>query len=213
MASDRLADSHHGDHLTRDSRLRRSYTPVTFLALAADKTRERALLRALGRDETVSNPAKTLRVYLDTSVIGGCFDPEFARWSNLLVRVIRAGRLRAVLSAVTAAEIEAAPPQVRNLHRRLISEGAELVALTDEMLELQDAYQQHRVLAGRFRNDMLHIAVATVACTDVLVSWNFKHIVRFDRIRRFNAVNRRLGYDELSIYSPREVVPDDEALD
>ncbi len=50
-----------------------------------------------------------------------------------------------------------------NLHRRLVSEGAELIALTDEMLELQDAYQHHRVLARRFRNDMLHIAIATVA--------------------------------------------------
>lgn len=54
---------------------------------------------------------------------------------------------------------------------------------------------------------MLHIALATAADADVLVSWNFRHIVRIDRIRLFNAVNIELGYKPLAIYSPREVVP------
>ena len=63
-----------------------------------------------------------------------------------------------------------------------------------------------RGLSGeRFRNDMLHIAVATVAEVDLLVSWNFRHIVRFDKIRLFSAVNLELGYRALAIYSPREV--------
>jgi len=52
---------------------------------------------------------------------------------------------------------------------------------------------------------MLHIAIATVAEVDVLVSWNFRHIVRLDKIRLFNAVNLELGYKQLTIYSPREV--------
>ena len=61
------------------------------------------------------------------------------------------------------------------------------------------------MLGSRFRNDMLHIALATVAEADVLVSWNFRHIVRLDRIRLFNAVNLEQGYKTLTIYSPREV--------
>jgi len=56
-----------------------------------------------------------------------------------------------------------------------------------------------------FRNDMIHIALATVANVDILVSWNFKHIVRFDKIRSFNAINLEKGYKALQIYSPREV--------
>lgn len=57
---------------------------------------------------------------------------------------------------------------------------------------------------------MLHIALATVADVDVLVSWNFKHIVRLDKIRHFNAVNIELGYKPLTIYSPREVASDED---
>ena len=53
---------------------------------------------------------------------------------------------------------------------------------------------------------MLHIAVATIAEVDVLVSWNFRHVVRLDKIRLFNAVNLELGYKPLMIYSPREVI-------
>ena len=56
------------------------------------------------------------RIYIDTSVLGGCFDPEFAAWSNGLMRDFRAGRLVPVLSDVTAAEVASAPAPVRDLH-------------------------------------------------------------------------------------------------
>ena len=52
---------------------------------------------------------------------------------------------------------------------------------------------------------MLHIALSTIADVDILVSWNFRHIVRYDKIRQFNAVNLAQGYHTLEIYSPREV--------
>ena len=62
-----------------------------------------------------------------------------------------------------------------------------------------------RILPPRMAADMTHIALATVADVDTLVSWNFKHIVRLEKIRLFNAVNVELGYRVLSILSPREV--------
>lgn len=72
-------------------------------------------------------------------------------------------------------------------------------------MALVQYYTQRSVLGQRFLNDMLHIALATIAEVDVLVSWNFKHIVRLDKIRLFNAVNMEQGYKPLTIYSPREV--------
>ena len=148
---------------------------------------------------------KILRVYIDTSVIGGCFDSEFATWSNGLIDDFRNGRYQAVLSDVTAAEAESAPKPVHQLHTELISIGSEVLSITEEALNLVGAYQKHDILGDRFKNDMLHIAVATIANVDVLVSWNFRHIVRLDKIRLFNAVNIETGYKPLTIYSPREV--------
>lgn len=148
---------------------------------------------------------KKQRIYIDTSVLGGCFDPEFAPWSNRLVQDFRAGRFHPVLSEVTAAEVLPAPGAVRDLHAEILALPAELLSVTSEVLSLAATYEARSVLGERFRNDMLHIAVATVADVDVLVSWNFRHIVRLDKIRLFGAANLELGYKALTIYSPREV--------
>jgi len=148
---------------------------------------------------------KLQRVYLDTSVLGGCFDPEFAEWSNGLIRDFRNGRFKPLLSQVTATELRDAPENVQFLYAELLTVGAEIVEATESALELADAYQEHRILTPKFYDDGLHIAVATVAEADVLVSWNFKHIVRLDKIRLFNAVNLEYGYKPLQIFSPREV--------
>ena len=67
-----------------------------------------------------------------------------------------------------------------------------------------------RLLFENFRSDALHIAVATVLKVDIMVSWNFKHIVNLGKIRLFNAVNRREGYDALEIRTPQEVIDDNE---
>src|SRR5215208_1981045 len=148
---------------------------------------------------------KLLRVYLDTSVLGGCHDPEFAPWSNGLVADLRAGRFRAVLSDLLAAELREAPAAVRAVYADVLGLAPLEVATTPEALALLAAYEAHAVLGPRFRADMLHIALAAVAEADVVVSWNFRRIVRLDKIRLFNAVNVEQGYGPLAIHSPREV--------
>ena len=148
---------------------------------------------------------KKLRIYIDTSVIGGYFDSEFETWSRGLVEDFRGGHFHPVVSDVTAAEVAAAPKPVRDLYAELVSLDAEVLAVGEEALDLLSAYRARAVLGQRFQNDMLHIALATIAEVDVLVSWNFRHVVRLDKIRLFNAVNIELGYKPLTIYSPREV--------
>jgi predicted nucleic acid-binding protein len=148
---------------------------------------------------------KTPRIYIDTSVVGGCFDAEFALWSNGLMRDFRRGLFHPVLSEVVAVEVHLAPEPVRVQYAELRNLGAEFLAVNDEALDLAAVYEARGILAPRFRNDMLHIALATVADVDIVVSWNFRHIVRFEKIRLFNAINLELGYKPIQIYSPREV--------
>lgn len=147
---------------------------------------------------------KIQRVYLDTSVLGGCFDSEFATWSNGLMQDFRDGVFKPMLSELTAFEVRDSPEPVQELYAELL-ELAEFIEVTDEAAELADAYQVHNILTPKFYDDGLHIALATTAGADILVSWNFKHIVRFDKIRLFNAVNLEHGYKPLQIHSPREV--------
>ena len=80
-----------------------------------------------------------------------------------------------------------------------------ILPVTPEVLGLVGKYEAKRILGARWRADMQHIALATIAEVDSLVSWNFRHIVRLEKIRLFNAVNVESGYRALSIRSPREV--------
>jgi hypothetical protein len=148
---------------------------------------------------------KRQRIYIDTSVIGGCFDAEFAEWSNGLLNDFRNGTFQPLLSEVVAAEIDEAPENVQLVYAELTSLDAEILAVGNDSLELAEEYQTRKILTPDFYDDGLHIALATVAEADLLVSWNFKHIVRFDKIRLFNAVNIEFGYKPLEIFSPREV--------
>lgn len=148
---------------------------------------------------------KIPRIYIDTSVIGGCFDDEFYIWSNALFDDIQKGLFRPMISSIVEEEIEAAPDQVRKKYYELLSMSAEILSPDKQAFELMRQYSKHDIISIKFRNDMLHIAVATVAEADILVSWNFKHIVRYDKIQQFNAVNIENGYRTIAIYSPREV--------
>ena len=150
--------------------------------------------------------ASLLKVYVDTSVLGGCFDPEWAEWSNRLMEEFRAGRKLAVISDVMLSELLDAPARVRELLQSLPATSRIHVFIDDEARELADRYIAEGALTFNMLVDARHIALATIQRVDVLVSWNFRHIVNFNRIRLFNAVNLKAGYPLVEIRSPREVL-------
>jgi hypothetical protein len=77
--------------------------------------------------------------------------------------------------------------------------------LVDAIVLLREAYINARIVSRRWVDDATHVAAATFARVDAIVSWNFKHIVRLDRIKAYNEVNTAMGYGVLTIRSPREV--------
>ena len=100
-------------------------------------------------------------------------------------------------------------PQPREVRKHLAAvpeAHIEMLQLGAEATELAEAYISEGVIAARMRSDAQHIALATVARVDVLVSWNFKHIVNLFRIHGYNSVNLRRGYPTLEIRAPREVL-------
>ena len=111
---------------------------------------------------------KIQRIYVDTSVIGGCFDPEFAEWSNGLLQDFRNGTFQPLLSEVISAEIEEAPGEVQIIYAELLMLNADIMIVEESALELADEYQKRGILIPSFYNDGLHIAMATVAGADLL---------------------------------------------
>ena len=154
-------------------------------------------------------PGRKVRVYVDTSVIGGCLDEEFRAASTRLVERSRAGDALLVVSDTTLAELAGAPKSVRSVLEDLPARCLEFVHQDEETEALAEQYIEQEVVSRRMLADAQHIAVATIARVDVLVSWNFRHIVNLDRIHGFNAVNLRSGYPMLEIRSPLEIWTDD----
>lgn len=148
---------------------------------------------------------KKPRIYVDTSVIGGCFDKEFEKWPIGLFKDFEEETFLPVISSTIEDEISKAPKKVKEQYFILKTFNAELLEVNVEIQELAEKYIERKIISKKFFDDALHIALATVANVDLLVSWNFKHIVHFEKIRLFNSVNLELGYGEIKIYSPREV--------
>ncbi|MDP1675743.1 MAG: type II toxin-antitoxin system VapC family toxin [Bacteroidota bacterium] len=145
------------------------------------------------------------RVYIDTSVFGGCFEPEFEIWSNGLMDDFKNGIYSPVVSQVVANEISKAPSFVKAKYAELSIYNLEILPLTNEVYSLAETYKLKQILSPKYFEDLLHIAIATINNIDILVSWNFKHIVHFEKIKLFNAVNLELSYKTINIFSPREV--------
>ena len=146
------------------------------------------------------------RLYLDTSVFGGYFDPEFSDFTVPLFERLKANQLTLLFSAVTQDELTNAPEKVRNLVESVWDETTELLETTAEVVDLATAYIAEKVVGQTSFADCLHIALATIYRADFLVSWNFKHIVNVQRIRGYNSINLKNGYQLLEIRSPREFI-------
>jgi len=146
------------------------------------------------------------RFYMDTSVWGGLFDKEFEQETAMLFDIVRTGQILCLYSDITENELMQAPEKIREFFEFFPKEQKEKVTITPEALKLAKTYVNENVVGKTSFDDCVHIATATVHRADLLVSWNFKHIVNVYRIRGYNAINMKLGYPTLNIHSPKEIV-------
>ena len=152
---------------------------------------------------------KTRRIYVDGCAIGGAFNQRFAEQTRPFWDAVKGGEIIVILSDVLAGEIERAPQQARDFYDSLPMFQFERVVSTEESNRLAAQYIIEGVVGQSSLDDCKHIALATLAHADVLVSWNFKHIVNVDRIRGYNGVNMKLGYPQIEIRTPYEVIHDE----
>ena len=145
------------------------------------------------------------KIYIDTSVLGGYFDKEFDVATRRLFDEVKKGEYKVVISNVTEGELLNAPERVRTLLNDLEIDY-EVIALTGDVVSLALEYIRENVVDQSSYDDCLHIAIATISRLDLLVSWNFKHIVNLDKIRLFNSMNLKLGYPMIEIRTPKELI-------
>ena len=146
------------------------------------------------------------RIYIDTSVVDGYFDEEFKEVTAALFKRLENREIIFVVSDLLDLEIINAPQKVRELLYNYSADKFVRIELTEEAIKLADTYISEKVVGQTSLEDCRHIALATVNKVDVLASWNFKHIVNLDRIKGYNSVNLRLGYQMIEIRSPKDLI-------
>ncbi len=156
---------------------------------------------------------RKLRVYVDTSVFGGADDEEFAVASRRFFERVHRGEFIVLVSQVTVDELQGAPPCVQNALQGLPADGTLFVPARPEAAALAQAYIDAGILGKSSIGDALHVATATVAGADLILSWNFQHIVNYSRIHKYNGVNALRGYPSIEIHSPLEIPDVDENED
>ena len=150
-----------------------------------------------------------MKFYLDTSVFGGYWDDIFKKDTVALFEYAKDSNVELIYSEITARELVPAPQRVRRLAEEIeqLEGGIKLIKMNHEAETLAENYVREGALSEKCRNDARHIALATVHEVNVLVSWNFKHMVNFMRIEQYKAINSKLGYSKIDIRTPKEVLP------
>ncbi len=151
-------------------------------------------------------PQKIRRVYVDSSVVGGAFNKRIAEETRPFWDAVRRGEIIVILSDVLDDELKSAPNRAKKLVDDLPVSQIERVLSTEESDALAGQYLDENVVGESSFFDCKHVALATIAYADVLVSWNMKHMVHIDRKRGYNSVNLKLGYPQIEILTPNLVV-------
>ena len=149
---------------------------------------------------------KKLRGYVETSVVGGAFDKTFDWQSEPFWDAVKNGDITIIASDLLEDELKGAPLHVRKFFYTLPESQIERVVSSHEAGILAKKYIAENVVGQSSLDDCRHIAIATIANADVLVSWNFRHIVNRTRINGYNSVNMKLGYPQIDIRPPYEVI-------
>jgi predicted nucleic acid-binding protein len=147
-----------------------------------------------------------LQIYLDTSVISACVDDRMReRQKDTEELFHRLGEYEVSISELTLTEIEnTRDEEKRNQMSRIIS-PFQVLEITDEMRKLREIYLKEEVFSPASIDDALHVACAVISRVDILVSWNFRHLVRRTRRALINEVNIRHGFRTIEIVSPPEI--------
>ena len=158
---------------------------------------------------------KKLALYLDTSVISFALSEDISdddrNITLKLIDEINKGRYKGSISEVVIRELGNTRDLVKRGELFKLVENVELsdvLTVNEEVDRVADKYIEEGIIPAVYRDDALHIALASVKGLDILVSWNFKHLVKHKTRIEVTGVNTLLGYKAIDICTPWEVIDD-----
>jgi len=158
---------------------------------------------------------KKVALYIDTSVISFALSEDISENDRnitlKLIEEINKGRYEGYISDVVIRELGNTRDAVKRAKLLKLVENIELndvLAVDEETNRVADKYIEEGIIPAVYRDDALHIALTSVRGLDILVSWNFKHLVKHRTRIEVAGVNTLLGYKTIDICTPWEVIED-----
>jgi hypothetical protein len=156
-------------------------------------------------------PGEVRKVYIETSVWGMTVpgQPPALRQPTIeFSRQCAAGYFQVFVSQVVLDEMALAPlAAVEHMRYEIERLAPPILEAKAECDELAQAYLTAGVIPAKKRDDARHVAVATIARIELVLSWNHKHLANDRKWALFNATNLLAGYDhELRILTPFEAM-------
>lgn len=153
---------------------------------------------------------KKIKYYLDTTIFNFVFAEGDTEKKDITIKLFQDLPLIAegvYISDEVIREISRASEPRRSQLEGLLRESSPLLLEIDlESEKMADRYVKEGIIPKRYRSDAIHIAAAVINGIDAIVSWNFEHIVKLKTRVMVNGINKLLGYHEIEICSPEEVV-------
>lgn len=150
------------------------------------------------------------KYYLDTTILNFAFIDDDIEKREITLKFFNQLPLLAeevYISDEVVREVSRAPePRKSQLEYLLREINPSILGVDFETDELANRYIKEEIISERYKSDAIHIAVAVINETEVIVSWNFRHIMKLRTKVMVNEVNRLLGYSDIDICSPQEVI-------
>jgi rRNA-processing protein FCF1 len=157
---------------------------------------------------------KKLKIYLETTIFNFVFADDSLDKKQDTIKLfeeINQGKYIPYTSEYVLRELNKAEETKKLEMLNLVEKHKIIILETSENAEiLADKYVNGNIIPIKYRTDGIHIAVATINDLDIIVSYNFKHIVKLKTIMGTENINLREGYKKIGIYSPTEVIEDEE---
>ena len=157
---------------------------------------------------------KKLKLYFDTSVISHLDQqdaPEKMADTHKLWELVKSGDFDVCLSEITVAEVDGCQePKKSTLFAYLDQIQYTLIETNERTLSIAQRFIDLGVLRPKSFDDCQHIAAAIVGGCDVIVSWNFKHIVNHKTMMGVKAITALEGFGDVPIYTPSVLVGGDD---
>jgi predicted nucleic acid-binding protein len=151
-----------------------------------------------------------MKLYIETSVPNMLLHddaPDKSQITKLFIEWLRLSAHEPFISPVVNQEIARTQGSRRELLEQVVlGMRPTLLEVTPEVEILAEQYLARRIIPIRFRDDLLHVAVAVCYRLDIIVSWNMKHLANPNKVALINAVNRSEGRSFVRIHTPKEMM-------